>query len=94
MWEYHNLDLELGFELSPTDITEIGRFDLYEEFPETMNKRFTRKPIRVIVSNEILGGDFLLFIGGRGPRLGKMRKQTDLLHKALVDFKNSGEMEF
>ena len=94
MWEYHNLDLELGLKLSPTDITEIGRFDLHEAFPETMSKRFNRKPIRVIGNDEILGGDFLLSIGGRGPRLGKMRKQTDMLHEALVDFKNSGGMQF
>ena len=94
MWEYHNLDMDLSFELSHTDIIELSRFDFHEAFPETIGKRRRRNPVRIRGSDEILGGDFLLFIGGRGLRLGKLRNQTDLLYKALVDFKNSGEMEF
>ena len=94
MWGYHNLDLDLSFELNKTDITEIGRFDFHEAFPQTIGKRRRRNPVRIRCSSEILDGDFLLLIGGRGPRIGKLRNKTDLLYEALVEFKNSGGIEF
>ena len=40
---------------------------------------------------EILGGDFLMCIGGRGPFMKKLRNKTDDLYQSLVSFKEKNK---
>ena len=76
--------------MQPFDIEKLDRYDSSEHF-ENLKSRFNLIWIRIKTKEEILGGDFLMCIGGSGPFMKKLRNKTDDLYQALVSFKENNK---
>jgi len=63
--------------MKPEDIKILERFHAASPFM----KRFDINFVRIVNSKDLLGGDFLLCVGGW--RMGKIPKKTDELFKVL-----------
>jgi hypothetical protein len=81
--KFCNLSNSLKFSLTPEEVVRIERY----QHPEAIIKYYNINWIRVITNNEILKGDFLLTVGGKGPSMKKLRNQTNQLYQALIQFK-------
>ncbi len=88
--QFFNLLTTIDFQMQPSDIEKLDRYDSSEHF-ENMKSRFNLIWIRIKTNEEILGGDFLMCIGGRGPFMKKLRIKTDDLYQALVSFKEKNK---
>ncbi len=88
--QFFNLLTTIDFQMQPSDIEKLDRYDSSEHF-ENMKSRFKLIWIRIKTKEEILGGDFLMCIGGKGPFMKKLRNKTDELYQALVSFKEKNK---
>ena len=88
--QFFNLLTTIDFQMQPSDIEKLDRYDSSEHF-ENMKGRFNLIWIRIKTKEEILGGDFLMCIGGKGPFMKKLRNKTNDLYQNLVSFKEKNK---
>lgn len=79
---YYNLQSNLHFQLDYADIERLERFAPHEEF-EGYSGLFSNVWIRIYTREELLGGDFLLVVGGSGVSIRSQRKQTNEIYQHL-----------
>jgi len=80
-WRYKNIK-QIQFQLNKADIQSIERY----KPPSMFLKYYTVDWVRIKTKYSILGGDFLICIGGSGPLMSKIKKSTDDLYNELVGF--------
>lgn len=84
---YLNLKSDLEFQMKPSDIVEITRYEPPRLFP--FGRQSDIKWIRVTTNESILGGDFLIIVGGKGFRIKKrITECTNRLYQLLIEFKD------
>ncbi|MFL0267412.1 hypothetical protein [Candidatus Clostridium radicumherbarum] len=78
---YSNLNNELNFRLEYLKVKSIEWY----QCPDYFIKYYNNKWIKVICNDEVLGGSFLMCVGGIGPSMQGIIKNTDELFKMLND---------
>lgn len=73
---------KIQFQLSKTDIQSVERY----KPPPVFMKYFMINWVRIRTRHDILGGDFLICVGGSGPLMGKIQSSTDNLYNELARF--------
>ncbi len=78
---YENMQ-PIQFELNRQDIQSIERY----EAPPVLMQYYSINWVRIKTKSGILGGDFLLCVGGEGPLMEQIQDSTDALYRELVKF--------
>ena len=78
---YSNLHDELNFKLEYFKVKSIEWY----QHPDYFIKYYNIKWIKVICNEEILGGSFLMCVGGMGPSMQGIIKNTEELFEMLKD---------
>lgn len=76
--KYKNIK-RADFSLSTKEIKSLERY----QPPAVVAKYFTVNWIRIKSKKELFGGDFLICVGGNGPSMNKIQKDTDNLFNLL-----------
>lgn len=82
--KYSNLKNDLSFKIKISDIKSIQWYQHKNAFIDYYHIKW----IRIRCNENILGGDFLVCVGGNGPFMNKITKNTENLFEKLIKLQN------
>ncbi len=82
--KFSNLKSDLSFKIKISDIKSIQWYQHKYAFINYYHIKW----IRIICDENTLGGDFLICIGGNGPFMNKITKNTEDLFEKLIKLQN------